>query len=200
MYIIVEGRVRVHDGERTLDEQWAYDVFGEMALLDEDRRAASVTAIDDTRLFHLNRALFYELMTSQPEVAHGVVRVLTTYLRDSLRDMAQDFEYIQQMSRLTAAAAALEAGVYHPSSLDEVARRPDALGQLTRVFRRMAAEVTAREQRLKQEVHELRIKIDAAKRERQVTEIVETDYFRELEQKAEQLRKSLHTNEKQPPP
>jgi hypothetical protein len=52
----------------------------------------------------------------------------------------------------------------------------------------MAREVQAREQQLKQQVRELRIEVDAAKRARQVAEIVETEYFQELQQKARTLR------------
>ncbi|HEX9926221.1 MAG TPA: histidine kinase, partial [Anaerolineae bacterium] len=62
---------------------------------------------------------------------------------------------------------------------------------LARVFQRMANEVHTREQRLKQQVHQLRIKIDSKKQEQQVAEITETDFFQALEAKASQLRQSM---------
>ncbi len=105
-----------------------------------------------------------------------------------LRD--QEVEYLQQVARVTAAAAAVEAGQFTLDSLDSVAARPDALGQLGRVFQRMAKEVYAREQFLKQQVQELRIQIDEAKRERDVAEITETEYFQQLRAKVSKLRKS----------
>ena len=46
--------------------------------------------------------------------------------------------------------------------------RTDALGQLTRVFQRMAREFYMRERRLKQQVAELRIEVDKAKQTQQV--------------------------------
>src|SRR5437867_1338305 len=91
------------------------------------------------------------------------------------------------VSRLTAAAA-LETHTFDPESLAEVTRRPDELGHLARVFHRMALEVYAREQRLRQEVQQLRIEIDEAKKVRQVAEITETDYFQDLRQRAQGLR------------
>ena len=129
----------------TLNHLGPAEVFGEMALLDAAPRAASVTATEPTLLMRLEQARFYELMASHPEVARGVIRVLSQRLRGRLQDMAEDFLYMQQMARLTASAAALETGKYDPRSLDEVAERPDELGQLARVFRRMADEVVARE-------------------------------------------------------
>lgn len=92
------------------------------------------------------------------------------------------------VSRLTAAATALESHTFEPESLAEVTRRPDELGHLARVFHRMALEVYAREQRLRQEVQQLRIEIDDAKKVRQVAEITETDYFQDLRQRAQGLR------------
>jgi len=189
MYIIVEGRVRVHDGELTLNYLGACDVFGEMALLDIEARVASVTAIEDTHLLRLDQAPFQALMTSQAGVALGVIRVLSRRLRDRVRDMAQDFEYMQQMGRIAAAAAALETGRYDSRSLDQVGQRQDELGQLARVFRRMADEVIARERRLEQEVQALRIQIDERKRKQQVAEITESDYFQDIQRKARNLRK-----------
>ena len=66
--------------------------------------------------------------------------------------------------------------------------REDALGNLARIFQHMACEVAARERALKEQVRELRIEIDEAKAERQVAEITETDYFRDLQRKAAALR------------
>ena len=103
-----------------------------------------------------------------------------------LRDL--ELEYLEQVDRLTAAAAAVEAASFEPGTLDDVAARPDAVGQLARVFQRMAREVRAREERLQRQVHELRIEVDEAKRAREVAAITETDYFRNLQEQARQFR------------
>jgi DNA-binding NtrC family response regulator len=97
-------------------------------------------------------------------------------------------QYLQHVARLTDAAAAIEAGEFDPASLDAIAECGGELGRLARVFQQMAREVYVREQRLKQEVQELRIKIDQARKARLVAEVTETDYFRRLQQKAYLLR------------
>jgi DNA-binding response OmpR family regulator len=103
-----------------------------------------------------------------------------------LRD--QELAYLRSVARVTAAAAAVEAGTFDPDSLADVAGRGDELGGLARVFQGMAREVRGREQRLRQEVRELRITIDQARKARQVAEITETDYFQRLRQRAGELR------------
>jgi two-component system cell cycle response regulator len=106
--------------------------------------------------------------------------------RKRLHDLER--EYIEQVGHVAAAAAAVEAGSFVPERLAPVARRDDALGRLARVFTRMALEVRAREQRLRHEVDQLRIEIDEARAARQIAEITETEYFRELEGKVDRLR------------
>lgn len=95
----------------------------------------------------------------------------------------------QPILAITKAAASIEAEKFELESLEPVTKRTDELGQLARVFQQMAREVYEREQRLKKQVIDLQIEIDQTKRERQVAEITETDYFQELQKKAKKLRK-----------
>jgi CRP/FNR family cyclic AMP-dependent transcriptional regulator len=188
LYIIASGQVRVHDDARTFNTLGVGNIFGEMSALDPEVRSASITAVKDTRLFRLERGPLYRVMGQRIEVAQGIIHVLAQRLRTSLRDMNEDFQYMQQFAKLTAAAATIEAGIYDPESLDDVAARTDALGQLARLFQRMERAVSAREDRLKQQVQELRIEIDEARQAKKVAEITESDYFQRLRGQAETLR------------
>ena len=96
--------------------------------------------------------------------------------------------YLEQVQLITTAAAAVETGTFEVTSLDEVARRADELGQLARVFQQMTEQVKIREAMLKQQVQELRIEIDQAKQAKQVADIVETDSFKNLKQKLKTLK------------
>jgi two-component system, cell cycle response regulator len=99
-----------------------------------------------------------------------------------------ELEYIEQVGYVAEAARAVENATFVPESLDAVGARDDALGQLARMFQRMAREVAAREQALEREVRQLRIEIDATRAATQVAEITETDYFQDLQRKADELR------------
>jgi two-component system cell cycle response regulator len=114
-------------------------------------------------------------------------RIGASLEKKRLRDA--EVEYLRNVAVVTDAAGAVEAGVFTPEDLAGVAERCDALGQLARVFQRMAAEVYAREQRLKQQVQQLRIELDEARQARQVAEITESDYFQQLQATAADLRK-----------
>ncbi len=107
--------------------------------------------------------------------------------RKWLRD--QEVDYLQQVGRVTAAAAAIKANTFELESLDEVTRRSDELGQLAQVFQEMARQIYAREQQLQREVQQLRIEIDQERRAREVSDITESEYFQQLLGKADELRK-----------
>lgn len=92
---------------------------------------------------------------------------------------------------IAEAAGNLGNASFEHGDLVRIARREDEVGLLTRAFQKMASQVHAREQRLKQHVQELRVEIDQVKRERHVNEITESDYFQELQDKAKQLRSRM---------
>jgi len=113
--------------------------------------------------------------------------------RKRLRD--QEIDYLQQVGRVSAAAAAIKANTFQPESLDEVAGRSDELGQLALVFQEMARQVYAREQQLQRQVQQLRIEIDQARNASEVAEITESDFFQQLLGKADELRNRIKDNE-----
>ena len=113
--------------------------------------------------------------------------------RKRLRD--QEIDYLRQVGQVTAAAAAIKNNTFQTESLDEVASRSDELGQLAQVFQEMALQVYAREQRLQQQVQQLRIEIDQARKAREVADITDSEYFQQLLGKADELRNRVKTGE-----
>lgn len=77
-----------------------------------------------------------------------------------------------------------------------IVNRTDELGQLGRVFQKMMNEVVARQQRLRQQIRDLRIEINETRKTQEVQEIVETDYFQALQEKAHKLRQRNTDNSK----
>ena len=162
--------------------------YGVLARLKSDEALREIpvliiTAVDDaqsvTRCLALG-ADDYLAKPYDPAVLGARVRACMTKKR------ARDFDlaYLRGVARVTAAALAVESGQFTAESLDEVAQRSDALGNLARLFRRMAIEVAARQRRLEDQVQQLTIAIDERKKAAQVHAITESDYFRELQARA----------------
>ncbi len=85
LYLVIDGKVRVHKQDRVIAELGERECFGEMAILDAAPRSATVTSVTDTSLLKITREDFQEIMTEKPEIAMGIIKVLTRRLRDAIR-------------------------------------------------------------------------------------------------------------------
>jgi len=85
LYLVVEGAVRVHRGEKQLAQLGVRDVFGEMAMLDPEPRSASVTVVKDAVLLKIGRDDFRDVLQERPEIGMGIIQVLSRRLRGSGR-------------------------------------------------------------------------------------------------------------------
>ncbi len=83
MYLLIEGRVKVHSGERVFVELGEGSCFGEMAILDTEPRSASITALTDCLLLRISREDFNELLLEKPEISRAILTVLTHRLREA---------------------------------------------------------------------------------------------------------------------
>ncbi len=88
LYIIVSGNVEVLKGDLTatpqvLAKRGAGDVFGEMALLGEWPRTASVRALDEVQCLGIDRWVFLSQLERHPQVTIRMLQILAQRLRDS---------------------------------------------------------------------------------------------------------------------
>ncbi len=116
-FIIVEGQVEVWKdwGEREADllaVHGAGHLFGELALIDEMPRSATVIARDPTRLLSIGRSDFHRIITENASVALSVMRSVSSMVRmsnetfvDSLR--RRNRELVKANRELKSAQARL---------------------------------------------------------------------------------------------
>jgi nitrogen fixation/metabolism regulation signal transduction histidine kinase len=92
--------------------------------------------------------------------------------------------------RLTRAAKQMEEGKLSVEQAGELKATPggDEVTRLSQIFGQMAQEVIQREQMLRQQVRELQIMVDQSKRDQQVAEIVDSDFFQDLQERAKAMR------------
>ena len=88
LYLIVSGNVEAIKGlgterEQTVNKLGAGEVFGEMALLGEWPRTASVRAVDNVECLGIDRWVFLAQFERQPQVGIRLLHILAQKLRDS---------------------------------------------------------------------------------------------------------------------
>lgn len=90
-------------------------------------------------------------------------RINASLEKKRLRD--QEVDYLREVGLVIEAATAVETGNYRAGALASVARRGDELGRLARVFDSMVSQMKAREERLRDQVRDLRSEIEQARRD-----------------------------------
>jgi CRP/FNR family transcriptional regulator, cyclic AMP receptor protein len=81
LFVIKSGKVRIQIGNRTIAELGADNIFGEMALIDDEPRSATAIAHTDVELVAVSEKQFLFLVSQTPYFALKVMRVLAQRLR-----------------------------------------------------------------------------------------------------------------------
>lgn len=93
LYIIMAGRAKVvvDDGEGrevTLTLIGPNEFFGEMSLIDDKPRSASVEAVDTCEVLYISKAAFMSCLKDNFEVAMLILRAVVARLREADRKIA----------------------------------------------------------------------------------------------------------------
>jgi len=76
MYVILEGKVKVHEKQYVYGYLLQGDCFGEYALIDDQERSASIRTEEETKVLKINRSNFIHLMTTDAGFAQGILAVM----------------------------------------------------------------------------------------------------------------------------
>ncbi len=87
LYIVLSGRLKVlasdEEGNQTIFSFLGTgDFFGELSLLDDAPRSASVVTVEDTRVLHLSHQHFSEFVEHHPEMCSLIFKALTARIRE----------------------------------------------------------------------------------------------------------------------
>jgi CRP-like cAMP-binding protein len=103
MYIVYRGSVEIQKQTRAGDTYTVVKLkaennvfFGEIALVDDDKRSATVIALEDSEFLVLNKEDFLNLGKTNPEIAlpitQAIARILASRLRKTTMDMLTIFD------------------------------------------------------------------------------------------------------------
>lgn len=86
LYLILEGKVKVflndEEGkEAIINYQGAGEYFGELSLIDDDQRSASIMTAEKTTLAVISKQTFHQIMKNNPDIAIHLLKDLVRRIR-----------------------------------------------------------------------------------------------------------------------
>jgi CRP-like cAMP-binding protein len=85
LYVLARGKVevfyRVDSQEFPVAHLGEKECFGEMAIMDDAPRSASVRALEPASVLKIDRESFHELILERPQIAFAIFKILSARLR-----------------------------------------------------------------------------------------------------------------------
>lgn len=93
MFVIQTGKVEIFSktdsGEVILRKAGRTEFFGEMALVENDVRSASVRAVGEARILHIDKRTFMRRVHEDPSLAYRVMESLAHEIRRLAAEIAR---------------------------------------------------------------------------------------------------------------
>jgi CRP-like cAMP-binding protein len=86
MYLVLDGRVRLHRGGNEIMIAQSKDIFGTWALFDDEPRVAAATTLDDSTLLRISKEDFFDLLSDHTNITESVFKALVKKIRSLIRD------------------------------------------------------------------------------------------------------------------
>lgn len=90
MYLVLEGRVRLHRNDLDVTVAEPGDVFGAWALFDDEPQVATATPLEDARVIRIFKEDFIDLLADHVQITQGILKGMVKRLRGLLGRVSPD--------------------------------------------------------------------------------------------------------------
>ena len=85
MYMVIDGKVRLHVGESLVMIAELKDVFGAWSLFDDEVRLISATAFENCLLLKIDKANMIDLLADNVGITEGILKAMAKRLQSIAR-------------------------------------------------------------------------------------------------------------------
>jgi CRP-like cAMP-binding protein len=193
LYLIRSGWVKIvneaaEEGEVVLNHIGPGGIIGEMAMIEQAPRSSGIVAISDVELLKLKSDDFLNLLNEQPMMTLPIIRSVSKRLRFATTYIENAIEWSKRIAAGNYNFAEEQMQIAQATIVDSKQPDEERANRFLGTFFRMVEEIRAREDKLKQQLNQLKIEIDHAKRKKAVDELTQSEFFLELKAKSEKMR------------
>ena len=91
MFVLLSGILKVHKGLRMITEIEAVDYIGEMSLIEDKPRSATVMAVEPSELLSIDREVFQSQLTGRASSLVSIMKSLSRKIRNDTEIIAGEF-------------------------------------------------------------------------------------------------------------
>jgi CRP-like cAMP-binding protein len=205
LFIVQEGQVAIYapnkdnpGQEKPIRIFRAGGILGEMALIDSQPRSLSARTLEPSRVLVLGGKHFRYFVEQDSNIAFAVmyglsdrIRYTTEFLNEVRswvgRVTQGEYSSDEFLDEVRGWVKQVSSGEYE-EVIQPKNQQDQTLSSLAAEFAKMAAMVQEREKELKREIAQLKIEINEVKRQEDVEEIKESDYFRSIQEQVKAMR------------
>ena len=81
MYLVLEGRVLLHQQQKEVMTAGEKDTFGTWALFEDEPRVVTATTLEQSRLLRIDKEDFVDLLAANVRLTQGVLKTLVLRVR-----------------------------------------------------------------------------------------------------------------------
>ena len=194
MYLLRSGWVKfiapeAEGKEVVLNHCGPGEAIGDVALVDGEPWDATVIALMPVGVLRVWRKDLLKILKERPELGLDLMRGLAARIRTSSSYVEKSIEWYNAIAKGDYSVTLKRVGDEHTTVLTR--NRPDdtRVGEYLASFMSMVETVQQREESLKKEIQELRIKVDETRVSAEVNELTESSFFKDLKSAKDRWQK-----------
>ncbi|MFQ5865733.1 MAG: Crp/Fnr family transcriptional regulator [bacterium] len=86
LFFVITGEVSLTKGTREMKRVYSQETFGDLALLDNEPREFTATAVQHAHILKINSEEFFELIEDHVEITRTVFKSLTKRIRELVQN------------------------------------------------------------------------------------------------------------------
>ena len=102
MFVILSGKIAVEKGKSMIARRGVGNYFGEMALIDDQPRSATVTALTESRVLKIMKEQFFLHIADNPQALMAVLKTVSEQSRENLTALNEGIKIFKTQKKLTA--------------------------------------------------------------------------------------------------
>jgi diguanylate cyclase (GGDEF)-like protein/PAS domain S-box-containing protein len=102
MFVVLSGELLIEKGNMTIAHRSRGDYFGEMTLIENKPRSATITAISKSRLLEISKAQFHHHFASSAGTLLGVLKTVSERSRENLSALDQGMKILHSQKKVNA--------------------------------------------------------------------------------------------------